>query len=77
MDNKAFERAVAAVGGQTKMARELGVKQGQVWAWLNRNRRPFPAEFCMAVETATAGKVTRYDLRPDIFGPAPTRRRAA
>lgn len=24
-----------------------------------------------AIETATAGEVTRHDLRPDVFGPAP------
>lgn len=29
-----------------------------------------------SIETATAGKVTRYDLRPDIFGPAPKRKAA-
>ena len=30
-----------------------------------------PAERCMAIEQATNGAVTRYDLRPDVFGPAP------
>ncbi len=30
-----------------------------------------PAERVLAIEAATHGKVTRYDLRPDVFGPAP------
>jgi DNA-binding transcriptional regulator YdaS (Cro superfamily) len=30
-----------------------------------------PAERCVAIEAATGGKVTRYELRPDIFGGAP------
>lgn len=30
-----------------------------------------PAERCLAIERATGGQVTRYDLRPDVFGPAP------
>lgn len=52
------------------MARRLGVRQGHVWAWLNRNKSGFPAELCKCVEAATNGAVTRHDLRPDIFGPA-------
>lgn len=27
-----------------------------------------PAEHCRAIEFATRGKVTRYGLRPDVFG---------
>lgn len=30
-----------------------------------------PAERCVAIELATDGAVTRYDLRPDVFGPSP------
>jgi DNA-binding transcriptional regulator YdaS (Cro superfamily) len=71
-----FSQAVQLVGGQTEMARLLGVRQGQVWAWINRNRGPFPAERCADVERATGGSVTKHDLRPDIFGPSPEKRAA-
>lgn len=37
-----------------------------------RNWKRIPPNHCIAIETATGGKVTRYDLRPDVFGPAPT-----
>lgn len=30
-----------------------------------------PAERCAQVEQVTGGKVTRADLRPDVFGPLP------
>lgn len=30
-----------------------------------------PAERCMSIEIATSGRVTRYELRPDVFGTAP------
>lgn len=30
-----------------------------------------PAERVLAIEAATKGKVSRYDLRPDVFGSPP------
>lgn len=36
-----------------------------------------PAHHCLAIEEATGGKVTRYQLRPDVFGPAPNGKGAA
>lgn len=35
-----------------------------------------PAERCVVIETATDGAVSRYDLRPDVFGAAPADRAA-
>jgi len=35
------------------------------------------AKLAGAIEQATNGAVTRYDLRPDIFGEAPTKTEAA
>lgn len=65
-------RAVEIVGGQTKLARKIGgpVRQAHVWNWLNKGTR-VPAEHCIAIERATAGEVSRYELRPDVFGPSP------
>ena len=71
MDNSPLEAAVAAVGGQSALARLLSteektVRQGHVWAWIHRERR-VPAEHVLAIEAATG--VSRHLLRPDVFGP--------
>jgi DNA-binding transcriptional regulator YdaS (Cro superfamily) len=81
MDKSALNRAVEIVGGQTALAKAIAtadrpVKQGHVWSWLRRNRK-VPPEFCRPIEEATNGQVTRYDLRPDVFGPAPSKQEAA
>ena len=36
-----------------------------------------PVERMAAIEQVTEGKVTRHDLRPDIFGPKPASKRKA
>lgn len=59
-------KAVALVGGQTQLARLLGVKQANVWHWLNKAER-VPGEYVLAIESATGGQVTRHDLRPDLY----------
>ena len=65
--NTSLERAVCIVGGQTKLAKKLGLKQGHVWWWLNKTNRGVPAEYVLAIERATGGKVTRHQLRPDLY----------
>lgn len=62
----AVAKAVHIVGSQSELARRLGVKQGHVWAWINKTGAP--AEYCLDIEKETGGKVTRYQLRPDVFG---------
>jgi len=62
----ALRRAVEKLGGQAALARACGVKQGHVWHWLNKSGR-VPGNHVLAIEAATDGAVTRYDLRPDIF----------
>lgn len=60
----------AKIHGQTGAARILGVSQGLVWQWLNGETK-VTAERAIDIEGKTAGAITRHDLRPDIFGPAP------
>ncbi len=69
-------KAVEASGGQTKLAEAIGVSQQVVWQWVN-GRRPVPPKRCLAIEAATDKVVTRYDLRPDIFGPPPATEQVA
>lgn len=61
-----LQRAIRIVGGQAALARACGCKQQHVWNWINRDRR-VPAEFVLAIERATGGRVTRHQLRPDIY----------
>ncbi len=62
----ALVKAIEVVGGQTQLARLLGVKQANVWHWLNKADR-VPGEYVLAIETATGGQVTRHALRPDLY----------
>jgi DNA-binding transcriptional regulator YdaS (Cro superfamily) len=51
---------------QVAVARAVGVSPQAVSEILRRGRR-VPAEWCLPIETATAGAVTRHDLRPDLY----------
>ena len=48
-----------------EMARRLGVTPGAVQKWAQLGR--IPAERVLAIEAATEARVTRYELRPDIY----------
>ena len=66
MDTSAIRRAVEIAGSQTKLARKIGVRQSDVWAWLQG--RPVKADKVLAIEAATG--VSRHEFRHDIFGAA-------
>ncbi len=55
--------------GQAGIARLLGVTPQAVSQWVNGSR-PVPPKHALAIEAATG--VSRHELRPDVFGPAPT-----
>lgn len=65
MKNEAIQTACQIAGGQSAMARLLGVKPPSVNEWV-KGGRPVPAERCPAIEKATAGAVRCEDLRPDV-----------
>ena len=69
---EALKAAVDLVGSQSALARLIGgkVKQAHVWNWLNMQKR-VPAEHVLAIEQAVAKKISRYELRPDIYGTEP------
>jgi DNA-binding transcriptional regulator YdaS (Cro superfamily) len=64
MSDQGLSRAKEAVRGATALARMIGVSHTAVLKW-----RRVPAERVLQVERLTG--VSRYDLRPDIYGPAP------
>ena len=69
----ALEDAIARSGGVVALSNRLQVNQPVVSNW--RIRGKAAAASVLAIESATG--VSRHDLRPDIFGPAPTSKAAA
>ena len=61
-----MRRAALLCGGLAALGVAVGVPtlsaKSVVWAWTNRG--VVPIEHCVAIERATAGAVTRRDLRP-------------
>ena len=51
---------------QVAVARAVGVSPQAVSEVLRRNKR-VPAEWCLNIERATAGAITRHALRPDLY----------
>ena len=43
------------------------VLQQHVWNWLFRNKGPLPGEFAIPIECVIDKKITRYQLRPDLY----------
>lgn len=63
----ALERAIATAPSLSEFALRLGVSPQVVAMWKKRDR--VPAERVLDVERVTEGKVTRSELRPDIYPP--------
>lgn len=63
-------RACELAGNPARLADTIGVSRQAVIQWVHGERRVPPGR-CIAIEQATGGVVTRYELRPDVFGAAP------
>jgi len=61
-----LERVRDLLGTQKAIADLFGLSAPTVHEWFRRGSPP--ADRCIALEEATGGKVTRYELRPDVFG---------
>lgn len=55
---------------QKEAAALLHLSQPAIHKWLTGKGQPSPMT-AVVIERATNGAVTRYELRPDVFGPAP------
>lgn len=65
----ALKEAIRLHGTQAQLAAAIGKRQSYVSMLLHRmtNRSArIPEEICLPIETATAGRVRRRDLRPDL-----------
>jgi DNA-binding transcriptional regulator YdaS (Cro superfamily) len=71
-DKTAFLSAIARCGGQAALARLLSaalgtkISQQRIWNAAHRDQT-IPAEWCLAIEQATGGAVSRHALRPDLY----------
>lgn len=57
--------------GLTSLSKAVGVKPPSIHNWLKTGRAP--SHRVLAIEAATGGRVTRFQLRPDVFGPDPAK----
>ena len=62
----ALKTAIEIIGSQGKLAAALGYSQPSVSDWVNRSGRA-PAEAVLDIERLTDGRVSRHQLRPDIY----------
>jgi DNA-binding transcriptional regulator YdaS (Cro superfamily) len=53
-------------GRQADLAAALSKSPAQIWQW-KEGIRPVPTDLCAAIEKATAGQVTRQELRPEDY----------
>lgn len=65
----ATTRAIEFAGGTCAVANHLRVSPAAVSQWLMRDK--VPAERVRDLEKLCQGRVTRYQLRPDVFGRRP------
>jgi DNA-binding transcriptional regulator YdaS (Cro superfamily) len=73
---EALRKAIELAGSQAKLASAIAVflnrptfKQQTVSYWVREGTLVGP-EYWPAIEHATGGRVTRADLRPDVFSAA-------
>jgi DNA-binding transcriptional regulator YdaS (Cro superfamily) len=59
-------RAIAFAGSEAKLGRAIGRSQNAVWQ--AKRRGSVTAEMALAIDVATAGQISKSDLRPDLFG---------
>jgi DNA-binding transcriptional regulator YdaS (Cro superfamily) len=69
----ALNLAIQKAGGMQPLAALLGIRYQAIQSWRALGRPP--AERCLAIERLTG--VSRHELRPDIYGPAPVSRKRA
>lgn len=61
-----FRKAIELAGSETRLAKAIGFSQHAVWH-ARRKGKP-SAEMAVAIDRFTEGKVSKQDLRPDLWG---------
>lgn len=69
MTGEVFEspkaKAVYVAGGQSSLAKKVGVTQGAVWKWVRGIKKVSPVH-AVAVSDVVNGVVKPHELRPDL-----------
>lgn len=60
-----LKRAIRLLGGQQMLAQRLNITQQAVSLWVRRSL--IPVSHAVLVEALTERKVTKEQLRPDVF----------
>jgi DNA-binding transcriptional regulator YdaS (Cro superfamily) len=76
-EETAISRAIRLAHGQSALARKFNppISSQAVQQWEANGQAP--ADRCLDIERFVNRKVTRYDLRPDVFGNPPRSKRVA
>lgn len=74
-NTSAIKQAVTLADGVSNLAGACGVSMQAVYKWIKKGHPP--TDRCEAVELATGGKISRFDLLPPTFNkpPRPPRRK--
>ena len=65
--NPDISAAIEIVGSQAKLADAIGVRQQTISKLLLGQRSKVSAEIAVGIHNATAGRVPKWQLRPDLF----------
>ena len=63
----AFEKAIKITGSQVEMARQLNIAPELVNRWLKHSQYGVSPRYVIPIEIITKGKVSRFDLRCDLY----------
>jgi DNA-binding transcriptional regulator YdaS (Cro superfamily) len=63
-----IKKAIAIAGSQQALADGIGLSQKGI-SWLLIHAQNVSAEIAVNVHKYTGGRVSKHDLRPDLFGP--------
>lgn len=66
---QAKDKALNVAGGPTKLSAKLAERDVTITPQAISQWKSIPAERCLVIEEITG--VSRYEQRPDVFGPAP------
>ena len=64
--DKRYEQLKVEFGSLYRLAKILKVTPNAVYNW--KTLKTIPLKHVRTIETMTEGRITRKDLRPDIFG---------
>jgi DNA-binding transcriptional regulator YdaS (Cro superfamily) len=65
-----LKKAIEMAGNQDALACAIGITQARVSQILQEGK-PIKAEYAVAIDKFTNGEVSKYELRPDLFGAPP------